>query len=69
MFLFLCPSVIVVFLSGVVFGFVIACLAKFPSKSNPEKSVRVNLDCNSDGYCQTVVTYVDKYFDGIKHHL
>ena len=66
MFLFLCPSVVVVFLFGVVFGFIIACLPKFPSKSNPEKSFRVN---NSDGYCKTVVTKVDKYLVGIKHRL
>ena len=69
MFLFLCPSVVVVFLSGVVFGFIVACLPKFPSKSNPEKSFRDNLDCNSDEYCKTVVTYVDKYLVGIKHRL
>ena len=56
MFLFLCPSVVVVFLFGVVFGFIIACLPNFPSKSNPEKSFHVNLDCNSGEYCKTVVT-------------
>ena len=69
MFLFLYPSVVVVFLFGVVFGFIIACLPKFPCKSNPEKSFRVNLDSNSDGYCKTVVTKVDKYLVGIKHRL
>ena len=69
MFLFLCTSVVVVFLFGVVFGFIIACLPKFPCKSNPEKSFRVNLDSNSDGYCKTVVTKVDKYLVGIKHRL
>ena len=69
MFLYLCPSVVVVFLFGVVFGFIIACLPKFPCKSNPAKSFRVNLDSNSDGYCKTVVTKVDKYLVGIKHRL
>ena len=49
MFLFLCPSV-------VVFGFIIARPPKFPNKLNREKSLRVNLDCNSDEYCKTVVT-------------
>ena len=52
MFLFLCPSVVVVFL----FGFIIARLAKFPSKLNRERSFRVTLDCNSDEYRKTVVT-------------
>ena len=56
MFLFLCPSVVVVFVFGVVFGFLIARLPKFPNKLNREKSFRVNLDCNSDEYCKTVVT-------------
>ena len=52
MFLFLCPSVVVVFL----FGFIIVCLSKFSNKLNREKSFRVNLDCNSDEYCITIVT-------------
>ena len=56
MFLFLCLSVLVVFLFGIVFGFIIARLPKFPNKLNREKSFRVNLDCNSDEYCKTVVT-------------
>ena len=65
MFLFLFPSVVVVFLFGVVFGFIIARLPEFPNKLNRqpraqgfsrEKSFRVNLDCNSDEYCKTVVT-------------
>ena len=38
MFLFLCPSVVVVFVFGVVFGFIIARLPKFPNKLNREKS-------------------------------
>ena len=44
MFLYLCPTVVVVFLFGVVFGFIIARLSKFPNKLNREKSFRVYLD-------------------------
>ena len=34
MFLYHCPTVVVVFLFGVVFGFIIARLSKFPNKLN-----------------------------------
>ena len=56
MFLFLCLSVIVVFLFGIVFGFIIARLPKFPNNLNREKAFVLIWTAIVHEYCKTVVT-------------